>query len=130
MSTINEYDYQNDASLSDKWKFRFAFFEKNGHPSFWGMTPAWKKAYKEMTFGQKMKITFNFFAWFFSFIYLFILGLWKKAVLVILLNIVTIIVALIFDLGVLGYVVNAIVAMRTNIWYYDFKVKGIQDWSI
>lgn len=28
MSTINDYDYQKDESLSDTWKYRFAFFLK------------------------------------------------------------------------------------------------------
>ena len=48
MSINNEYDYQNDASLNDKWKFRFAFFEKHGMPNFWGPTPAWKEAFKAL----------------------------------------------------------------------------------
>lgn len=130
MSNINTYDYKSDHSLSDKWKYRFAFYEKNGYPSFWGMSPAWKNAYKEMTFGQKIKVSFNFFAWFFSIIYLLILGLWKKALLVLVINVVVIVFAIIFNLGFLGYMVNALIACRANIWYYDLKVKGKQDWSL
>lgn len=130
MSTINDYDFRKDASLNDKWKYRFAFYEQNGLPAFWGMTPAWKEAYKKMTFGQKLKVSMNFFAWFFSIIYLLILGLWKKAVLVLAVNAVAIIIAVIFDLSALGYLVNAFTAMRANIWYYELKVKGIQTWSL
>ncbi|WP_342322738.1 DUF2628 domain-containing protein [Kosakonia sp. BYX6] len=130
MSVNNEYDYQNDNALSEKWKFRFAFFEKNGLPNFWGPTPAWKAAFKEMTFGQKVKVSFNFFAYFFSFIYLLIIGLWKKAVLVLLLNLVVIFIIAVSDLNFLGYVVNLFTAMRANIWFYEYKVKGKQDWSL
>ena len=130
MSINNEYDYQNDASLNDKWKFRFAFFEKHGMPNFWGPTPAWKEAFKTMTFGQKVKISFNFFAYFFSAIYLLILGMWKKALLVLLLNVVVILIMVISDLNFLGYVVNLFTAMRANIWYYQYKVKGVHDWSL
>lgn len=130
MNLSKDYDFQKDASLSDKWKYRFAFYEKNGLPSFWGVTPAWKAAFKDMTFAQKIKISFNFFAWFFSVIYLLILGLWKKAVLVLALNFVVIIIAVMFDLGALGYIVNAVTAARANIWYYELKVKGIQTWSL
>ncbi|MGG7449000.1 DUF2628 domain-containing protein [Kosakonia oryzendophytica] len=129
MSTISNYDYQNDASLNDKWKYRFAFFEKHGYPAFWGPSPAWKEAFKGMTFGQKRKVSTNYFAFFFPFIYLFILGLWKKALLVVVLNVVVFVLAVISGVGFLGYLINAIVALRTNTWYYDFKTKGIQDWS-
>ncbi|MGY5959025.1 Inner membrane protein [Kosakonia sp. BK9b] len=130
MSTANNYDYQNDHSLSEKWKYRFAFYDKNGLPSFWGQSPAWKEAYKEMTFGQKIKVSMNFFAYFFSIIYLLILGLWKKAILVLLLNIVVIAIILITDMNFLGYVVNIFTAMRANIWYYELKVKGVQTWNL
>lgn len=130
MDNNKDYDFHKDETLNDKWKFRFDFYEQNGLPSFWGMTPAWKAAYKKMTFGQKMKVSMNFFAWFFSIIYLLILGLWKKAILIVALNVVVIILAFIFDLGALGYMINAFTAMRTNIWYYELKVKGIQTWSL
>ena len=32
----NGYAYQNDPALSDKWKFRFDFFQKHGVSELWG----------------------------------------------------------------------------------------------
>lgn len=130
MSDINTYDYKNDSALSDKWKYRFAFFEKNGFPAFWKPTPAWKSAFKEMGFWEKRRVSLNFFAYFFSVIYLLILGLWKKATLVLVLNLVTFIVAALTGLGPLMYIVNFYTAWRANTWYYEYKVKGIQTWSL
>ncbi len=83
-------------------------------PHFGGPSPAWKEAFKGMTFGQKRKVSTNYFAFFFPFIYLFILGLWKKALLVVVLNVVVFVLAVISGVGFLGYLINAIVALRTN----------------
>ncbi|WP_039055046.1 DUF2628 domain-containing protein [Enterobacter sp. Bisph1] len=130
MSDISTYDYKNDNTLSEKWKFRFAFYEKNGYPGFWKMTPAWKSAFKEIGFWQKRRVSMNLFAYAFSFIYLMILGLWKKATLVLVLNLVTFIVAVLTGLGPLMLVVNGYIGWRANIWYYEYKVKGIQTWSL
>lgn len=75
-------NYIEDGSLSEKWKYRFSFYDRYGFPGFWSVKPEYKKAIKELTFRQKATIGMNFYAFFFSFIYLFILGLWKKAILV------------------------------------------------
>ena len=130
MTTLNSNDYRNDPSLNEKWKFRFDFYEKNGLPAFWGVTPAWRSAFKELTFWQRIKVSVNFFAYFFSFIYLLILGLWKKAILVLLLNLVVVFIMALTDLSFLGYIVNIFTAMRANIWFYEYKVKGVQTWSL
>lgn len=130
MTTLNSNDYRNDPSLNEKWKFRFDFYEKNGLPAFWGVTSAWRSAFKEMTFWQRIKVSVNFFAYFFSFIYLLILGLWKKAILVLLLNLVVVFIMALTDLSFLGYIVNIFTAMRANIWFYEYKVKGVQTWSL
>lgn len=72
-------EYMNDGSLTEKWKFRFNFYEKHGFPGFWGATPEYKTAYKELKIRQRLTIQMNFIAFFFSWIYLFVLGLWKKS---------------------------------------------------
>lgn len=60
---------------SEKWLFRFAFFERTlGKMG----SPAYRDEFKKLTFGQRIKVNFNFFAFFFGIIYLCILGLWKK----------------------------------------------------
>lgn len=130
MSTINDYDYQKDESLSDKWKYRFAFFEKNGYPGFWRPTPAWKQAFKQMTFGEKVTVNQNFYAFFFGCIYLFILGLWKKALTSIALSVLGLLVAALIGFPFLSFIVPMLIMMRTNVWYHEYKVKGIQTWGL
>lgn len=125
-----KHDYMNDPSISDKWKFRFSFLDKNGVPGFWGNTPEWKAAYKKLTFGQRLKVAMNFYALFFSVIYLLILGLWKKAVVIILLQILVGFIVFLTDFGWLGSVVSLWVAFRTNIWYYQKVVLKQQDWGL
>lgn len=29
-------EYMNDGSLSEKWKYRFNFYDQYGFPGFWG----------------------------------------------------------------------------------------------
>jgi hypothetical protein len=69
---------------SPKWQFRFDFFSAHGAPS----SPGFKAAYKALPFGQKIKVNFNFFALFFGCIYLFILGMWRKALTIVGLTVV------------------------------------------
>ena len=50
--------------------------------SFGGATPEFKSAVKALDFAQRIKINVNFYAVFFPFIYFFIIGLWRQAVIV------------------------------------------------
>ena len=72
-------EYMNDGSLSEKWKYRFNFYDQHGFPGFWGATPEYKAAFKALKVRQRLTIQMNFIAFFCSWIYLFVLGLWKKA---------------------------------------------------
>ena len=71
-------EYMNDGSLSEKWKYRFNFYDQHGFPGFWGATPEYKAAFKALKVRQRLTIQMNFIAFFCSWIYLFVLGLWKK----------------------------------------------------
>ncbi|WP_343090458.1 DUF2628 domain-containing protein, partial [Escherichia coli] len=75
-------EYMNDGSLSEKWKYRFNFYDQHGFPGFWGATPEYKAAFKALKVRQRLTIQMNFIAFFCSWIYLFVLGLWKKAIIV------------------------------------------------
>ncbi|QFH69389.1 DUF2628 domain-containing protein [Enterobacter sp. E76] len=123
-------NYIEDGSLSEKWKYRFSFYDRYGFPGFWSVKPEYKKAIKELTFRQKATIGMNFYAFFFSFIYLFILGLWKKAILVFFLAFAVQIIAAIVGYNFLGFVVSIYVAQRTNKWFYEKEVKSFQTWSL
>ncbi|KPX31908.1 MULTISPECIES: DUF2628 domain-containing protein [Pseudomonas syringae group] len=121
---------------SDKWKERFAFFEAHGGPN----APGFKPALKQLPFLKKVKINFNFFAFFFGPIYLFIMGLWKKNLSFIAIMIV---VSIASDIvmekygfryareasSALGFVFNALYGQLTNYAYYLNEVKGKQSWN-
>ena len=79
-------EYMNDGSLSEKWKYRFNFYDQHGFPGFWGATPEYKAAFKALKVRQRLTIQMNFIAFFCSWIYLIVLGLWKKAKIVLLKN--------------------------------------------
>ena len=85
-------EYMNDGSLSEKWKYRFNFYDQHGFPGFWGATPEYKAAFKALKVRQRLTIQMNFIAFFCSWIYLFVLGLWKKAIIVLLLGILSLFV--------------------------------------
>lgn len=123
-----EMDSTTQSQYSPKWQFRFNFFEQHGAPN----TPAFKEAYKALPFGQKLKVNFNFFALFFSWIYLFILGMWRKALSVLGLTIVLVILASFMPDIVargLGMGWSLLIALTTNYSYYLDKVKGNVSWN-
>jgi len=71
------------SQFSPKWQFRFNFFRQHGAPK----NPGFKQAWKALSFGDRLKINLNFFALFFGAIYLLILGMWRKALVVNVINI-------------------------------------------
>ncbi|ALE00635.1 MULTISPECIES: DUF2628 domain-containing protein [Pseudomonas] len=121
---------------SDKWKERFAFFEAHGGPS----APGFRPALKQLPFLKKVKINFNFFAFFFGPVYLFILGLWKKNLCIIaIMIVVSVVLNIVMDMfefryakeasSALGFVFNALYGQLTNYAYYLKEVKGEQSWN-
>ncbi len=46
-------EYMNDGSLSEKWKYRFNFYDQHGFPGFWGATPEYKAAFKTLKVRQR-----------------------------------------------------------------------------
>lgn len=46
-------EYMNDGSLSEKWKYRFNFYDQHGFPGFWGATPEYKAAFKALKVRQR-----------------------------------------------------------------------------
>lgn len=123
-------DYMEDRSLSEKWKFRFSFFDEHGFPGFWSSTPEYKKALKTLNSRQRITIQCNFFAVFFTVIYLLILGLWKKAIIVFVLAFIVAVIAGMVGIGALSIAVNVYVGMNANKWFYEKEVKGIHNWSL
>lgn len=119
--------------VSDKWKFKFRFFAEYGIPVLGKNTPECRAAFRQLSLNQRRILAFNFTAFFFSFIYLMILGLWKKAITLCLLGLAISAFAWQFpipdqlELG-LSVALVAFVAARTNIYYYDLMVRVEQTW--
>ena len=125
-----EANYINDATLSEKWRKRFAFFDAFGGPS----SPQYKTELKKLPFRQKILINGNFIAFFFGPIYFFILGLWKKALVLlgaeILLSVVLAVChapdALYRGLG-MGF--SVFYMLCANYSYYLKKMKAQDGWN-
>ena len=62
--------------LPKRWVDRFEFFDAHGAPG----SPAYKAAFKQIPFLQRIKIGGNFFAFFFGPIYFLVCGLWRTAI--------------------------------------------------
>ncbi|WP_034950262.1 DUF2628 domain-containing protein [Erwinia oleae] len=125
-----------EKAYSAKWRARFDFFDLHGAPN----APGYKPALKMLPYKQKVKINFNFIAFFFGPIYLFFLGLWKKNITLIVL-----IIAISTGLNItftlsgtawpkyldagLGFGFNVAYGIATNYAYYLKEKKGEQGWS-
>jgi hypothetical protein len=132
-------DWRNDPDLSDKWKFRFDFYDRYGTRSLMNASDEFKAAFMKLGIADRLKVNANLWAFFFTFIYLFILGLWRQAVLVLAAAIaLTAIFVLLGNVlpnfgmvsNVLSMLFSALVAIRTNTWYYHEKTKGGIGWTL
>ncbi|MCJ8703482.1 hypothetical protein MWH01_31240, partial [Escherichia coli] len=56
--------------------------------------------------------------------------LWKKAIIVLLLSILSLFVGALIGVNILGIAVAAYVAVNTNKWFYEKEVKGLNTWSL
>ncbi|EGH13933.1 hypothetical protein PSYMP_26116, partial [Pseudomonas amygdali pv. morsprunorum str. M302280] len=124
MSTADQT--QSTGKYSAKWQERFNFFETYGAPN----DPRFKPALKALPrWTRKALINFNFIAYFFGPIYLFVLGLWKKnlALLGIMFAVYVVLTVLFsiigmefpdpLDLG-LGIAFSIMYGLTTNYAYY------------
>ncbi|HEC8326773.1 TPA: DUF2628 domain-containing protein [Providencia rettgeri] len=121
---------------SEKWQKRFNFFDTHGAPD----TPEFKAALKAESFGGRLLISMNFFAFFFGIIYFFILGLWKKGLVLLGISIGLGLVLNVIDFMIGGTIPNgaytglsvgisALWAMIANYAYYIKETKGLDGWN-
>lgn len=129
----------NPATADDvkpKWRERFTFFDSYGHPG----SPAYRQAMRNLSFGERSRITSNFVAFFFGPIYFFVLGLWKKnlSLLGIWAGVIILVVALEAITGMtlpdllpqaLGFGMAALYMSTANYAYYLQRTRGIQSWN-
>ncbi len=119
-------------NISTKWQQRFNFFNTYGAPD----SPAFKVAIKAQPMRIRLLHLINFWAFFFGPIYFVILGLWKKALVLLAISIgVSIVLNLFggflppFVFTAVGLAISLMWGMTANYAYYLKKVKGIDNWN-
>ncbi|KAF1006476.1 MAG: hypothetical protein GAK28_02494 [Luteibacter sp.] len=123
-------DTFNNPGLNAKWQARFSFFDRFGGPS----SPEYKAELKKLPFKEKLIVNANIFAFFFGPIYFFILGLWKKAL--VLIGLVIAVSILLSIVGApdavyrgVGAAFSVIYMLTANYSYYLKRAKGQDNWN-
>ncbi len=109
----------NNLDVSEKWKSKFLTIDR-AKPIVLGLVPRFENP-KELNFSAK----FNFVAFFFNIIYYAIKGMWKKAIVILGINILlSIIVAMINPnlVQLVGFGIAGLSAGMANNDFYRFKV--------
>ncbi|MEC5318419.1 DUF2628 domain-containing protein [Brenneria populi subsp. brevivirga] len=126
-------DNNADQKYPQRWQTRFAFFDQYGAPK----SKEYKAAIKKEKFSGRFLIGFNLIAFFFSFIYFFILGLWRKNISLFAIAIVIGFIAGIIEL-ITGHKIstiglNVICSLMwgstANYAYYLKEVKDSKSWN-
>lgn len=124
------------SKYSEKWQARFAFFDQYGAPN----TPEHKAAIKAEKPMRRVLLNMNIIAFFFGFIYFFVLGLWKKNLVLLGITIAIVFVIGTFEVITGFYLprganmgINIACAMMwsmtANYAYYLKEVKGSDSWN-
>ncbi|AOR64273.1 DUF2628 domain-containing protein [Pectobacterium wasabiae] len=125
-----------EKQYSKKWQTRFSFYNEFGAPN----TPAHKNALKNLSFFEKIRINFNFIAFFFGLIYFFVLGLWRKNLtllaIAIAINLVITLIEVIFDATLpqhmntpIGFAISVMWASAANYAYYLKETRDSKSWN-
>uniref|UniRef100_UPI0036DEE81B DUF2628 domain-containing protein n=1 Tax=Photorhabdus sp. RM322S TaxID=3342825 RepID=UPI0036DEE81B len=124
------------SQYSEKWQARFTFFEQHGAPK----ASEYSAAIKAESFGRRILLNMNFIAFFFGFIYFFVLGLWRKNLALFGIAVVVGILLGIIE-SILNIEISPVVSMSINcafaaIWgitanyaYYLKEKVNSQSWN-
>ena len=125
------YDWRNDPQLSEKWKKRFAFYDSlpPAGTSPFSSPPGMSEAWKKLTFMERILVQQNFLGFFFTFIYLIFLKLWKQAAMAFGFLLVVGVTGGMLGLSdnflrAIGLTCGFLVSTRVNYWYFLKKAKG------
>ncbi|MCO6522442.1 MAG: DUF2628 domain-containing protein [Snodgrassella sp.] len=129
-STEEKFDFAN-WGLSKTWQFRFEFFEDNGLPKL-KPTAQYKENFKKLPFWSRVKIGGNFWSFFFGPLYFLCLGMWRKAISLTILLVLTDLIFSIFNFSDRGIgIINALIcAQLANPAYYLHRVKKSKSFNI
>ena len=110
--------------ISDKWKARFGAIERAGGPDL--------PKFRDLPMSDRRGIQFNWIAFFLGPFYYIAKGLWRQAIVYILLAIACVLIMEVIGLGefgrAVGYGFAAVYAVRANISYYKKLVLGEAPW--
>ncbi|WP_405484286.1 DUF2628 domain-containing protein [Nocardia sp. NBC_00511] len=129
MTEATARDYSH---LRLRWQERFAFYDAHGAPS----SREYQAELRLLPFWKRLYWNYNFLVFFFGPIYFFILGLWKKALVLLAVAIALGVVSFALDASAgsfLGrlftFLVAGTYATTANYAYYLKEAKGIQSWN-
>ncbi|KHN51234.1 DUF2628 domain-containing protein [Pectobacterium fontis] len=125
-----------EKQYSKKWQTRFAFFDAFGGPS----SPAYKAAFKNLTFLKRILIQGNFIAFLFGPIYFFVLGLWRKNLtllgIVISISFIISFIEVVVDATLpkymdtpIGLVFSSLWSLTVNYAYYLQETRNSKSWN-
>lgn len=115
--------------VSPAWKVKFYLIAKAGGPS---MT-----RFKQLAFGERMKIGFNIFAFLFGPLYYVAKGMWRKGLLLFVACVAVLaVLSAVLELSgfghavsaALGYATGAVFAVRANVDFYKKMVLKDNGW--
>ncbi|WP_239349341.1 DUF2628 domain-containing protein [Snodgrassella communis] len=129
-STEKNFNFDN-WGLSKVWQFRFEFFEENGLPKL-KPTAQYKENFKKLPFWSRVKIGGNLWSFFFGPLYFLCLGMWRKAISLLIFLVLIDMIFFIFNLPDRGImVINALLcAQSANPAYYLHRVKKSKSFNI
>lgn len=110
--------------VSATWKRRFRLVVKAGGPEL-------PKVF-DLPFGERFALNFNVLAFLFGPIYYVIKGLWRQAVVYLVLAVAVVVLLEMLGLGRLGrgvtYGLAALYGLRANVSYYMARVLNAPPW--
>lgn len=121
----------NEKTYNETWTYRFDFFKKNGAPG----RKMHSEAFSKLPLSKRIKIQFNFLAFFFHFFYYLAKGMWKGAITLLLLTFAIVLIGSLIGLSdgvvnALGYGIAAISGMTANYTYYRKEILKENDFNI
>lgn len=111
-------------SISKSWKQKFLLIEKAGGPDL--------PRFKDLGFSERFGLNFNIVAFILGPIYYVAKGLWRQALVYLLLTAAMVFILVVFGFQelskIVGYFFAAIYAIRANISYYKRIVLNQKPW--
>ena len=123
---------QRDTELPDSWQRRFAFYDRFGVPN---ISQESRQAYRDLSFGDKLRLNTNIWAFLFGPFYFFVKGMWRKGLVLLVVAIALAATFLAVDApGIVvraaSLVVPALAMTTANYAYYLHVVKGSRSWNV